>query len=277
MKVSQKPLPAGRQAKISVIMSVYNGMPYLAEAVRSILNQTYKNFEFIIVDDASTDGTWKYLNSIKDGRIKLIRNSKNLGLAASLNKALKSAGGEYIARMDADDISLPRRLEAQLEFMQENPDVDLCGTWAYLINESSEIIGEKKFYEQDQMIKRALAIYSPIIHPTYFAKKDFFTMLGGYNRKFEYAEDYELLLRARRDFKFANIPIKLFKWRLWDRRRSRAEMEKIDRADFRVKLTGFKKGYFGKPYLSIVILKFFVTFLTPYFLKKAVAKKIKLA
>ena len=147
MKVSQNP-------KISVIMSVYNGMPlgphpamrgrtassaysqkssaYLKQAVESILNQTYKNFEFIIVDDASTDNSWQYLKSLKDKRIKLLKNSKNLGLAKSLNRAIGVASGHYIARMDADDISLPTRFQEQLKFLKRNPNIDLCGTWADL-------------------------------------------------------------------------------------------------------------------------------------------------
>lgn len=266
-----------KNPKVSVIMAVYNGMPYLREAVKSVLHQTYKDFEFIIIDDASTDKTWKYLKSLQDKRIKLIRNSKNLGLAASLNKGLKIAKGDYIARMDADDVSLAKRFEKQLEFLEKNPDVDLCGTWAYLVDESDKVVGEKKFPTQDKMIKKALAIYSSIIHPTFFAKKDFFIKVGGYDKKYEYVEDYEILLRAKRDFKFANLPVKLFKWRLWDKRRSRAEMEKIDRADFRVKLDLFKKGYFGKRYFIVVFLKFFVTFFTPYIIKKMVAKRIKLA
>src|SRR3989338_10709157 len=132
-------------AKISVIMSVYNGMPYLPEAVKSILNQTYKNFEFIIIDDASTDQSTKYLRFLKDKRIKLIKNSKNLGLAASLNKALKFAKGEYIARMDADDISLPKRFEKQVKFFKKHPSVDICGTWVNLIDDVGKIIGEKKY------------------------------------------------------------------------------------------------------------------------------------
>ena len=87
-------------------MSVFNGMPYLTEAVKSILNQTYKNFEFIIVDDASTDVTWRYIRSVRDKRVKLIKNRDNQGLAKSLNKALRKAQGDYVARMDADDVSL---------------------------------------------------------------------------------------------------------------------------------------------------------------------------
>src|SRR4030042_6096810 len=127
-----------KDPKISVIMSVYNGLPlgpqpktktassaYLKEAVESILNQTYRNFEFIIVDDASRDKSWDYLKSLKDRRIKLIRNKKNLGLAASLNIALRQAQGDYVARMDADDISLPNRFEEQIYFLQKNPKIDL--------------------------------------------------------------------------------------------------------------------------------------------------------
>lgn len=263
--------------KISVIMANFNGMPYLKEAVKSILNQTHKDLEFMIVDDASTDKSWEHLISLKDKRVKLIKNGKNLGLAASLNKALKASRGQYIARMDADDISLPKRLEKQLEFLEKNRHVDLCGTWADLIDENGQIIGEKKFYTEDHKIKKALVIYSPIIHPTFFAKAKVFKELKGYNPNFEYAEDFEFLLRAKNQFNFANIPQKLFKWRLWDKRRSRVRMEKIDRADFRTKLHAFKEGYFGKGYVVIVILKFFVTFLIPQSLKKAFAKKIKLA
>src|SRR3989338_4647666 len=137
--------------KISVIMSVYNGMPlgpqsaswrtrtassaYLRQAVESIIKQTYRNFEFIIVDDDSTDETWDYLKSLNDPRVKLIKNKKNLGLAASLNIALRqvfdretqteSAQGDFIARMDADDICYPERMDTQLKFLKKNPDIDL--------------------------------------------------------------------------------------------------------------------------------------------------------
>ncbi|OGD88070.1 hypothetical protein A2693_02665 [Candidatus Curtissbacteria bacterium RIFCSPHIGHO2_01_FULL_40_12] len=275
--MSSKALPAGRQARVSVIMSVYNGMPFLKDAVESILNQTYENFEFIIVDDASTDDTWQYLKSLKDRRVRLLKNKNNLGLASSLNVALRQAQGDYVARMDADDISLPKRFEKQIEFLLKNPSIDLCGTWADLIDENGKIIGEKKFPKRHLAIIRALLLLSPIIHPTFFAKSEVFKELKGYNPRFEYAEDYEFLLRAKEKFRFENITQKLFQWRLWDERRSRAQMEKIDQADFKVKWTAFERGYFGKSYLIIVFLKFLVTFVTPYFIKKAIAKKVKLA
>ena len=155
-------------------MSVYNGMPYLKEAVKSILNQSYKNLEFIIVDDASTDESWRYLKRLRDKRLKLIKNNKNLGLAASLNKALKVTKGDYIVRMDADDISHPNRLEIQLAFMKRNPKVDICGTWAKLINEYGEILNHVKKPLADEQIKKMNRWMPGLIHSTWFARRTIF-------------------------------------------------------------------------------------------------------
>ena len=286
--------------KISVIMSVYNGMPlgpqsaswrtrtassaysqkssaYLKQAVESILYQTYKNFEFIILDDASTDNSWQYLKSLKDKRIKLLKNKKNLGLAKSLNRTIGKASGDYIARMDADDISLPERFEQQLHFMIKNPSIDLCGTWADLINESGQIIGEKKYPTKDKDIKKALNWYSAIIHPTFMARKKVYRKLKGYNPKFDLAEDYEFLLRAKREYKMANIPQKLLLWRLWNKRRSRKEMEKMDRVDLRIKMEAFKRGDFGPLYTVTLIKKLLMTYLLPMPIKLKLAKMFKFA
>ena len=291
MKVSQNP-------KISVIMSVYNGMPlgphpamrgrtassaysqkssaYLKQAVESILNQTYKNFEFIIVDDASTDNSWQYLKSLKDKRIKLLKNSKNLGLAKSLNRAIGVASGHYIARMDADDISLPTRFQEQLKFLKRNPNIDLCGAWADLIDEESSIIGEKKYPTSDSEIKKALSWYPPIIHPTFIAKTFVFKSLNGYDPKFEMAEDYELLMRAKRKFKFANVPKKLLLWRLWDKRRSRDSWDKMEKIDLKIKSEALKRGDFSQFYVFTVFGKFIITYIFPYRLKLFIFKAFKL-
>jgi GT2 family glycosyltransferase len=258
-------------------MSVYNGMPYLEEAVKSIINQTYKDFEFIIVNDASTDGTLKYLKSLKDKRIKIINNPKNLGLAASLNKVLLVTNGKYIARMDADDISLPNRLVIQLKYLEEHPPIALCGCWVDLINKEGKVIGEKKYPTSDSQIKNALKWYQPIVHPTFLARSKFYRQLGGYNENFDYAEDYELLVRAIKKYKLANIPQKLLLWRLADDRRSRKSMKKVDIADFKVKLEILKSNYFGKSYAAYVVKKFITTFLLPTSLKVFIAKKLTLA
>ena len=115
---------------ISIIMSVYNSERYLKEAIESILNQTYTDFEFIITDDSSTDSSLRILEKYKnnDERITLIRNSENVGLTVNLNRMMDLARGKYIARMDADDISLPKRIATQYYFMEKNTEIGVCGT-----------------------------------------------------------------------------------------------------------------------------------------------------
>jgi glycosyltransferase involved in cell wall biosynthesis len=115
-------------------MPVYNGSKHLSDAVDSILTQTYTNFEFLIIDDASTDNSFEILKSYKDDRIRLIKNEKNIGLSASLNKGLNLALGKYIARMDQDDISLPNRLEKQIEYFKEHNDICVLGSWFKVIS-----------------------------------------------------------------------------------------------------------------------------------------------
>ena len=125
------------QPKISVVMSVYNGTPYLRECIESILNQTCKDFEFIIIDDGSSDNTWKILTEYanQNQQIKLFKNEENIGLTKSLNKGLKLAGGEYIARQDADDVSLPDRFELQTRFLDAHLEVGALGSSAEVIDE----------------------------------------------------------------------------------------------------------------------------------------------
>lgn len=258
-------------------MSVYNGMPYLKLATESILTQTYKNFEFIIVDDASTDNSWRYLKNLKDKRIKLLKNKKNIGLASSLNEAIKLAQGAYIARMDADDISSPQRFEIQIKLLLERPQIDICGCWADLINESGQIIGEKKYPTANEAIKSALRWYTPVIHPTFMARSRVFKTLVGYNPKFDLAEDYDLLLRAKNIFKMANIPKKLLKWRLWDKRRSREQMHKMDQVDLQIKLESFRRGDFNFFYAFILAKKFLMIYFFPQPFKLWLAKLTKLA
>lgn len=262
--------------KISVIMSVYNGMPYLPEAVKSILNQTYKNFEFIIVDDASTDSSWQYLKSLKGKRVKLVKNEKNLGLASSLNKALKLAKGEYIARMDADDISRPDRLKVQIDFLERNTNIDVCGTWVRKINEKGEKIGLGKMPTDDISIKRHLSWYPSIIHPTMMAKKSFFEQLKGYDPQYDFAEEYEILMRAKKNFNMANIPQELLEWRFWDNRRSQAGWEKMEKVDLKIKIEAFKRGDYNQLYLMVILLKLFITYVLPYNFKLFLFKIFKM-
>ena len=252
--------------KISVIMSVYNGLPFLKEAVKSILYQTYKNFEFIIVDDASSDKSWEYLRNLKDQRIKLIQNKKNLGLAASLNIALHQAKGDFIARMDADDISMPQRLKTQLASMLKNPSKDICGSWAKLINDTGEIINIVQKPTQDIKIKKMNQWTPALIHPTWFAKREVFDKLEGYNPDYDMVEDYDFLIRAKK-FKMANINKVLLLWRSPRSRRSHKDIEKMYRKSLELRWRHFVKGDFGFSYLPLLMRSVISTYLFPTKLK----------
>ncbi len=120
---------------VSIIMPVYNSSGYLSDAIESILSQTYSDFEFIIIDDASTDNSIEIIYSYHDPRIVLLKNDINLGVTHSLNKGIKHARGKYIARMDADDIALPQRIELQVDFLEKNPEFILVGSFFEVIPE----------------------------------------------------------------------------------------------------------------------------------------------
>lgn len=164
---------------ISIIMGAYNGEKTICEAVDSILKQTYEEWEFIICDDCSTDNTNKLLQEYKslDSRICIIRNEKNIGLAGTLNHCLKYVHGEYIARMDCDDISHPERLEKQIKYLQEHPELDLVGTYMYGFNENglTRIINKKMHPSKYDIPKE-----NPFHHATILMKADTMQKLGGY-------------------------------------------------------------------------------------------------
>ncbi|MFH0976551.1 MAG: glycosyltransferase [Spirochaetota bacterium] len=181
--------------KVTVLMSVYNGDRYLREAIESILSQTFTDFEFLIVNDGSTDSSKDIILTYNDSRIRLIDNGHNLGLTASLNHGLDLAKGEYIARMDADDISLPERLEKQVAFMDANNNIAVCGTCAEIINDKKERVGEFTNPELPDNIKTALFFFNPIAHPTVLMRKNIIIKAGKYNTEYLRTQDYELWIR----------------------------------------------------------------------------------
>ncbi|EOX4327801.1 TPA: glycosyltransferase family 2 protein [Vibrio cholerae] len=192
---------------ISVIMSVYNGEKYLAEAIESILNQTFSDFEFIIVDDGSTDSSLSIIQAYmeKDDRIVLISRD-NKGLPYSLNEGISVSKANYIARMDADDISLPERLETQLAVMENNPDIGVCGALAYLFRETPS---KNKMMchpeDHDSLIIRLLFSVC-FIHPVVMIRKSVLNQLDYvYNENFRNSQDYELWSRIAEKTRFYTI------------------------------------------------------------------------
>ncbi len=200
---------------VTVLLPCYNAELFIEEAVRSIMNQTYSNLEILIIDDCSTDSSFEIISrlAIEDVRIRIVKNEKNLKLIKTLNKGLDLAQGAYIARMDADDVSLPERIEKQMIHMLSNPEVDLCGTNYIMINAKGHKIGLSKYPLTDLDIKLNLLFFNPLAHPTVLFKSDFIKKIGKYKEEFINAEDYELWLRVAVNGVMCNIEDKLLLYR----------------------------------------------------------------
>jgi len=194
--------------EVSVIMTCYNAEKYISECIVSILQQTFKNFEFIIVDDCSTDNTPTILQHYteQDKRIRLIKTPYRIGFIPSLNMGAKLAKGKYIARIDADDISLEKRIELEKSFLDQNPDYGLVGTKTAWVNENGKIVFLDGIYENYEKIKNALLYTCPFAHSSVMYRKDVFIRLGGYNEALPYGEDYEMWVKMSSITKVKNLP-----------------------------------------------------------------------
>lgn len=200
------------ETKVSVLMPVYNGERYLVEAVDSILNQTFRDFEFVIINDGSNDRTAEILARYADPRMRIVHNDKNVGITASLNKGLDLARGEYIARMDQDDISEPQRLEKQVAYMEENPNVVASGTWARDIDAEGREIGQRCVPASERM-RYEYWRPSPIVHPSAILRT---SQLGRarYDANFDPAADFEFWLRLKANHDLGNVPEFLLRYRV---------------------------------------------------------------
>lgn len=195
-----------------MVMAVYNGEKYLAEAIESILSQTFEDFEFIIVDDGSTDSTQKVIRSYKDKRIKLIVQ-KNKGLSISCNNAISVAKGKYIARQDADDISLPERFWKQFEFLESHPIVGLLGTNYHTIDANGDIRSTTNVFTHPSDLDLAETIYNQFGHGTVFIRRNILNKSGVYNPRYHIANDVDLWVRISHVSKISNLVQPLYKWR----------------------------------------------------------------
>lgn len=190
---------------ISVLMPAYNAELFLADAIGSILQQTFKDFELIIVDDGSTDSTPNILSefSKKDSRIRIIKNDSNLGIVQALNKGLLVCRGEYIVRMDADDISTPDRLSRQIPFMENHPEIVVLGASLSYIDAQGKSLGVVR----ECSTSGSLLFANPLLHPTVVIRKRALDKIGVYyEEKYRYAEDYFLWLRLSKEGRIDAIP-----------------------------------------------------------------------
>jgi len=216
---------------VSVIMAAYNTEKYIAEAIESVLSQTYSNWELVIADDASTDTTADIVDRYarQDGRIKMIRLDKNSGQAIARNKAIEKSMGKYLAILDADDVSLPDRLLKQVEFLESNTDISLVGSSAELIDEAGKAIGTKRKPLSNKEIRFRLLLQTQFTASTVCTTKSAFMEVGGFDTKYLYAEDYDLWSRlVKKGEKLANIAQPLVLYRMHSNSVSRkTETQKI--------------------------------------------------
>ena len=220
--------------KVSIILPSFNSSSYIYESIKSILNQSFKNFELIVIDDKSADQSIKIIKSFRDKRIKLIITKKRLGLAASLNLGIKSSTSKYIARMDSDDISEYNRVEEQVKFLEKNRHIDILGTAVKIIDEAGRI---KKFlsYPKNHLeIKWAMCLGCPIAHPTVMIRKNIFKKFGMYDSK-EKLEDYALWTKfLNRDVKFYNLDKYLLRLRKHEKNLSKNGLVKFKRHEINI-------------------------------------------
>lgn len=213
---------------VSVVLAAHSHHPYLEAAINSVLNQTLEDFELLIVANNCSEELYEQLQQFNDPRIRLFRTS--LGqLAFNLNYAIDKAEAEYIARMDSDDISDQKRLQLQLNFMRQNPQVDVLGTSFRLIDEQGQVIGEKKTLMDSRLIRKKLPYGNPICHPSVMMKKEVVLKAGGYLGG-RLSEDYGLWLRLARDEKttFHNLSQSLLNYRI---RKGQARGQRLSYAE----------------------------------------------
>jgi len=200
--------------EISVLMPVYNGGKYLKEAIDSILAQTFTNFEIVAINDGSKDNSLEILKSHSDPRLTIINNPVNKGLIASLNIGLQQCRGKYTARFDQDDICFIDRFQTQYNFMENNLDIDLVGSWTECINTEGKSLKISRNPENPWVIRYEFIFNNVMFHSSIFFRTDIIKNNGGYSERFVHSEDYEMYSRPEKELKCSNIQRPLFRLRI---------------------------------------------------------------
>ena len=195
-------------------MPVYNAARYVGDAVRSVLAQTFADFELLVIDDGSADASAEVVQSFSDPRIRFVRNERNLGLTPTLNHGLSLARGGIVARQDADDVSEPDRLARQVAHLDAHPDTALVGTWYRKIDADGRISADRRLPVRDAELRWAMLSYCPFVHSAATFRRDAVMALGGYDERFVYAQDFDLWSRVVRRYRVANVPEMLVRYRV---------------------------------------------------------------
>ncbi len=252
--------------KVSVLMPNYNWWAYLGGAIESIISQSFTDFEFIIIDDGSTDDSWDIISSYaeKDTRIVAVKNDENLRICKTLNKWLLLSKWEFIARMDSDDISLPNRLEEQANFLTNNSDVGIVWWNIEMFNEKGPI-WKREYHVDDTSIRKHIFRYSPFCHPAVMIRKSILDVSWWYNNDLVFAEDYDFYFRIWKHSHFANIDKVLLQYRMLETNSTSRKLQDMESKtlyirlkavmEYWYKMTIFDKIYFSLQYMSSFILR----------------------
>lgn len=246
---------------ISIILPVYNASPYLPQCLNSVLSQTYQNWELIAVDDASTDNSLDILNSYaqKDSRLKILSHTPNQGIAPTLNQALKHAQGQFIARLDADDVMYPNRLQKQLNYLSNHPHTVVVGGQCNLIDTQDNLIGQKTFPLTHQKIYQLAFLRSPLQHPAIMINKnllpDNFTW---YHQNQVPAEDLDLYFRLFQYGRAANLPDTIIQYRQNPQGLSLKDPLQTYLAAYQIRRQAIKK-YHYQPRFTTRLLQAFIS------------------
>ena len=252
---------------VSVLIPTYNSVEFVEDTVRSIINQTYKNIEIIIVDDASTDGTVEILKKLEkeEKRIKLFLNEKNLGITDNMNNGIMKCEGKYIAILDGDDWAYPYRIEEQVKVMEKDSEVVLCSGYMDICDEDLEIQTTRTYPLKDAEIRRAMVRYDPISHTTSMWRRDALLKTTLYSKNFPICRDYDLIVRISEFGKYENVPKALIKYRVRKNSETGKRVRQTQLYSFYIQMKavfeyGFKFTFFDGVFL---VLRLIATVILP--------------
>lgn len=235
---SQRPL-------VSVVIPAYNAEAYIAESLESILNQSYDNIEVLVIDDHSTDRTLDICKALAltDSRVRIISNEKNVGIGANRERGIQQSKGTYICWQDADDISLPDRVESQVAFLELHPHVGIVGGYITFFNEEGDGV-TRKYSQEDKTLRRNIFRYNPVAQPASMMRRECFDRVGGYDPQYRLSEDLDMQFRIGELYEFGNVQKAVIKYRQTQSSLTAANLKKMELATLAIR----KKYRYSKAY-----------------------------
>lgn len=239
--------------RISVLMPAYNTEKYIAEAIESILNQTFQDFEFIIIDDGSTDETWQTIQryAAKDLRIKTWQHEKNEGISITRNDLVAAATAPYVVWQDSDDISLPYRLKLQVEYMEAHPEVGISGGYLTFFSETKEL-GIRRYATEDRELRRMIFRYSPLSQGAAIIRKVCFEGLEMYDVNWSGAEDLHMSFKIGRNWKFGNVTYVLIRYRIQEQSATFSKLRDLELMTLRARWSYRNSSAYRLGFVDIV-------------------------